>query len=233
MPDPGFPPFYSAEFFSKIRHIHEESPLNVAVMTEKQWYQLLLEDNCTMEEVNGQRIPIKCRVERANTETDWETSWRLARLPGLGPENVSFLLKMMHQILPTQERVARTNPRSSPACLMPGCGNGREDLEHALVLCQSNNGVGQRLMECLRDFVPNVEVGSALRLELDVDDDMEHPLVWMLATVLQAVWSLRVAKSKIQLYDIRAQLEAKINLLRETRYSNSAPILDQLVVKYF
>ena len=94
LPNPGLPPFYSAQFFSKIRQVHEESPLNVALMTEKQWYQLLLEDSCTMEEGNGgQRILIKCRVERANPEADWERSWKLARLPGLGSENISFLLK--------------------------------------------------------------------------------------------------------------------------------------------
>jgi hypothetical protein len=32
-----------------------------------------------------------CRVERAMPGTDWENSWRLARLPGLGPEN--FLIQ--------------------------------------------------------------------------------------------------------------------------------------------
>ena len=71
-----------------------------------------------------------------------------------------------------------------------------------------------------------------MRLELDVDQELEYPLVWLLATVFQAIWSIRVVKSKVQLYEIRAQLEAKINLLRETRYANSATRLDQLVEKY-
>ena len=151
LPDPGRPPFYSADFFSKIRQVHDESPLNVAHMTEKQWYQLLLEDTCTMEEDNGgHRISIKCRVERANPEVDWERSWRLARLPGLGPENVSFLWKLLHQILPTQERVARTKPLSSSACPVPGCGERMEDLSHALVWCQGNYEVGLRVMRCLK-----------------------------------------------------------------------------------
>ena len=74
-------------------------------MTEKQWYTLLSEDTCAMEEdENGQREYIKCRVERSSPDTDWEQCWRLARLPGIGPENTSFLFKLMHQILPTQER---------------------------------------------------------------------------------------------------------------------------------
>ena len=51
--NPGFPPFYSANFFSQIRHVHLETPLNVATMSEKQWYRLLLEENCIMEKVTG------------------------------------------------------------------------------------------------------------------------------------------------------------------------------------
>ena len=69
---------------------------------------------------------IMCRVELANPDTDWERSWMLARLPGLGPENVSFLFKIMHQILPTQESVVRTSPRTNPECPMPGSRTERE-----------------------------------------------------------------------------------------------------------
>jgi hypothetical protein len=71
-----------------------------------------------MEESDrGLRQQILCRVERASLGTDWENSWRLVRLPGLGPGNTSFLFKLMHEILPTQECVARTKPKASPAKL--------------------------------------------------------------------------------------------------------------------
>ena len=173
-----------------------------------------------------------CRVERASPATDWESCWRLARLPGLGPENTSFLVKMMHDILPTKERVARAMPRASPACSMPGCGEAREDRGHALVECVGNNGVGQGLMRCLRSFDANIEVEQVLRLELNVEEELELPLVWIVASVFLIVWNLRTTKSRVQLYEVRAQLEAKVNLLRETRHSNSATILDQLVMRY-
>jgi hypothetical protein len=116
---------------------------------------------------------------------------------------------------------------------MPGCRTDREDLSHALVICEGNDGVGVRMMTCLRNFVPNVDVSTALRLELEVDEEMQLPLVWLVGTVCQAIWKLRIEKSRIQLYEVRSQLEAKINLLRETRYSNAATLLDQLVVDYF
>ena len=146
-------------------------------MSEKQWYRLLLENNCTMESRNGDDQAFKlCRVELAHPETDWERSWRLARLPGLGPGNISFIFKMLHQILPTQERLARTTPRTSSDCLLPGCINLRDDLPHALVLCQGNDGVGARMMASFRSFSPNLDIGAALRLEFAVDEDVELPL---------------------------------------------------------
>ena len=93
--------------------------------------------------------------------------------------------------------------------------------------------MGQRMMRCLRDYVPNIEVGAASRLEINVEEDLELALVWLMASVLLSVWKLRVDKSRIQLYQVRAQLEANINLLRETRFSDKAIILDQLVASYF
>ena len=72
-----------------------------------------------------------------------------------------------------------------------------------------------------------------LRLEVDVDEGLELPLVWLVAASFSALWKLRAEKTKTTLFEIRSQLEAKINLLRETRYSNTATILDELVTNYF
>ena len=233
IPDPGYPPFYSEDFFSKIKRVHQHSPLNVATMTEKQWYRLLLEDYSLMEDNNEVREYKKCRVEQAKPETNWERSWRLARLSGLGPENTSFLFKMLHQLLPTQERLARLSPNTSSSCILPGCVNLLDDLPHALVQCQGNDGVGLKVMECVRSYAPNLDVEAALRLELDVSEEAELPLVWLLSTVCQAIWKCRATRTKVNLYDIRSKLEAQINLLRETRFSNITIILDQLVINYF
>ena len=92
-PDGGFPPFYPKELFSKKREIHLMSPIKVAAMSQKQWYNLLLEDYCN----------------KASHVTDLETSWRLARLKGLCQEHTSFKFKLLQKIPPTQERLQRAN----------------------------------------------------------------------------------------------------------------------------
>ena len=93
-------------------------------------------------------------------------------------------------------------------------------------------GVGHRVLRCLESVVPSIEVEAVLRLELGVEEDLELPVVWMISTVFSAIWKLRADKSRVQLYEIRAQLEAKVNLLRETRFTTSATILDEFVVNF-
>ena len=46
--DPGLTPYYNKEFFKIIKQVHNNSPLDVAAMTEAQWYLLLVEDKVTM-----------------------------------------------------------------------------------------------------------------------------------------------------------------------------------------
>ena len=235
VPDPGFPPFYPKEFFAKIREVHEESPLNVATMSEKQWYTLLLEDSCTMQVgEGGMRQFISSRVESASPGTDWETSWRLARLGGLGPENTSFLFKLLHQILPTQERLHRAKKEANPRCKAPGCTSGDVgDLQHSLVQCEANQLVGKKLMETLSQYQPTISTEAALRLEFSVEDDLELPLVWITAATLLSIWEQRKVGSKVQPYLTRAQLEAKVNILRDTRLSKITSFLDNMIKNMF
>ena len=72
--DPGYPPFYNQQFFSIIHAVHHDTPLNVSMMSEKQWYQYLLEEKVTMVETEQGRKLIPCRVETRHPEHDWETS---------------------------------------------------------------------------------------------------------------------------------------------------------------
>ena len=181
-----------------------------------------------MEETELGQEYIKCRVERATPTVDWELCWRLARLSGLGPDNISFLFKLLHQILPTQERVARTRPGTNPNCKSHRCQNSEDTLEHALIICQSNDGVGLALLDFMRSIIPGLQTESLLRLEINVSEELELPLVFFISVVLSSVWNLRVSGSRVQMYLVRSQLEAKINLLRETRYFLSAAKLEEI-----
>ena len=114
---PPLPPYYSQSFFNSIRWVKENTPMNVKTMTLAQWYRVLLEQEVTMVETDEtNREYIKFRAELLSPSTEWETCWRRARLRGLGSAATSFLWKLLHLLLPTEQRVARILPNSSEFC---------------------------------------------------------------------------------------------------------------------
>ena len=196
-------------------------------MSEKQWYTHLLEDQVIKEfKEDGEEVYKPCWVEVASPTTNWEETWRLARLTGLGPKNVSFLFRLLHQTLPTQERLARIRPGSSSACKALGCRrNSEETLRHALFNCDGNDGVGVGVMEALHKVQQALEVEKVLRLELQLDKEHELPVVWFLATTMRMLWDMRQSGSRVDKYIVRTQLEAEINLLRRTRLEYSVTMI--------
>ena len=74
----------------------ENTPLNVATMTTAQWYRVLVEQEITMVNTDtaGSEY-IKSRAELASPETDWEKTWRLARIKGLGSD---FIIEFQKSI---------------------------------------------------------------------------------------------------------------------------------------
>ena len=123
------------------------------------------------------------------------------------------------------------NIEASPFCKAHGCTG--TDLGHSLVDCPANQGVGTRLMNRLRTHQPNLSTGAALRLELLVDEDSELPLVWLTAATLLSIWDQKKASSRVQPHLTRSTLEAKVNILRETRLVNLTTILQELIENMF
>ena len=227
--NPGTPPFYTQEFFSVIRQVHQHTPLNVASMSEKQWYQFLIESNVTMVETDENRQLVPCRAEIQNPECDWDRIWSRARLPGLGSEFTSFLFKVLHDLLPTQERLSRTSPTESGQCKL--CVTDvQEDLVHALVRCPGNQGVGQAVMHCIPQQAGHQDQ-YFVKLQLDLEDHLELPVVWFLAAAWSLIWERRKQGKRPELYKVRAELEAKVSLLRETRHQPAAEIISSMISK--
>jgi hypothetical protein len=231
--NPGIPPFYNMDFFSTIQHVHLNTPLNVAHMTEKQWYQLLVEKKITMAETQGEKWQyIPCRVETKIPEIDWNNTWSRTRLQGLGPELMSFLFKVVHDLLPSQERLAKTSPTISGKCKL--CVTDMvEDLVHALIRCPGNNGVGEAVLHCLPVQVHGaLEEQHALKLQLTLGESEELPAVWFLAEAWRSIWESRTLGKRPELYKVRADLEAKVSLLRKTRnHGEAAELISTMILK--
>ena len=104
-----------------------------------------------------------------------------------------------------------------------------EDLEHALFQCSFNSGTGTLLRRSLSSLAPRISALQILTLSLDVDLTDEFPCVWLISHTLFFIWSSRVEKKLIRLFQIRADLEARASLLRETRVEENTAKIENLI----
>ena len=193
LPDPGLPPYYDQDFFATIRHYHQHSPLNVALMSIKQWYQALLEDRVLMSAPADGSPPslLPVRVETLSPTTDWPQAWQLVRTRGLGSDLVTFLFKLLHCLLPTQDRVARLGgSENGGRCKL--CNDEIEDILHAMFNCPHNLVSGNALLGYLQVATPGLTQEGALKLELEasLNDDGVLASLCVLSTSLKFIWEI-------------------------------------------
>ena len=69
--------------------------------------------------------------------------------------------------------------------------------------------------------MPTLSPEAALLLELgpDLTEQQELALVTLLAGGLKYIWESRSDKKQVQLYKMRAEAEARVSILRKTRYT--------------
>ena len=82
---------------------------------------------------------------------------------------------------------------------------------------------GLALMGYVQTVLPNLSQDEALRLEFGQELSEADCLatVCILSTGLKYIWEARVEKKAATVYKMRAEIEAKVSILRKTRYSNS------------
>ena len=175
-------------------------------------------------------IPV--RAESLSPSNDWTHSWRLARIKGLESQLSTFLFKLLHQLLPTQERVQRLGGTEDN---LPGLcklfHTEVEDLSHAFFYCPQSRVSGLALLGWVQGVAPTLQPEDALQLKLQTTLSQEDELaaVCMLATGLKHIWEARVSKKQITPFQVRAELEAKISLLRRTRYVGAGSKMQELL----
>ena len=90
---------------------------------------------------------------------------------------------------------------------------------------------GHALLGYLQVIDPNLSPEAVLRLELDPGKEEKEILAMtsMLSTGLTYIWECRVAKKQVQLFRMRAEIEAKISILRKTRHVGAAEIMCEMM----
>ena len=235
--DPGYTPYYNKDFFANIRKVQHNSPLNPVYLTTKEWYKFLLEENATMRDIDeeGRKELIPCRIEEREPDVHWSESYRLLRLKGLSPSQKSHLFCLIHELLPSKERVSNIMPATSPACTL--CrDNSPETYLHCFFGCNYNRDAGEALLRCATSYARTLTAPGLLRLEVVCDDPFLLPTIVLIATGLQLIWNNRHEKKVTTVWSMRSELEARISLLRKARKKQireAAKILENMVSNSF
>ena len=117
LPDPGFPPYYNRDFFNIIKTVKREIREDIVFLTQKEWYYHLLRFFVTERDIPNydMKEKIPCRMEK-EPEINWPDIYANSRLKGLSPDDKSFMIKTIHQLLPVKLRVSILIPNSDPSC---------------------------------------------------------------------------------------------------------------------
>ena len=235
--DPGRHPYYSVAFFSVIKDIHLNTPLNVTWVSMKEWYQILLERGVThnSEYIDSPQILITSRLEESHPGKDLTHSYRMCRLFGLSPDQKSFMFKMVQNLLPTRERLNRLGKVASPSCLF--CDSPEDTLEH-LIVCPNSSEATTPLLACLSSQVSNLTSTDVTTMIINTSESWELSAAWLVATSLTFVWEDRAAGKSKSLSRLRAELKANVALLSSTKWKhyslhNSVVLLNEAINLHF
>ena len=201
--------------------------LNIKTMSVKLWYKHLIEVHVTHTEPEDPSALVPCRVEKLAPNIDWGRSWLAICIPGLTPEMRSFLWKMLHCILPTQDRLHRMNMpnASSPLCVQCTAGE-LDDIEHALLRCSKVKPGADFLLKTLKLEIPDLTLERIKYLDFRTEDLLVP--TYLTAATLSQLWISRTCTRNFSWQSVHSNVEQSILTLMKTRFSVAASRLQYM-----
>ena len=171
------------------------------------------------QEEHSQTWISKCsRIERLYPEVDWGRSWEYMNMRGLGSEKMTFIFRMLHNLLPVNIRLFRMNLSATPTCQL--CKHGHvEDIPHAVLECTFNSAINDWIVAVLYDIDTSLLDHPVTSLNLStfnlpISHDGKFPVIWFIAAVLMIVWKSRCEKKPITIPKLRSLLLAELELMK-------------------
>ena len=90
----------------------------------------------------------------------------------------------------------------------------------AFFSCPASRLAGLATLGWAQQHDPTLTPNLALRLEMmeDLDEISKLAAISILATGLNFIWEARIKKKSVKIYEVRAELESLVSLLRRSRF---------------
>ena len=184
--DLQLPPYYNVDFLNTLKYYNENLIRNIAVMTIKEWYQLILDDRLLMSPSTTQSVSRSLiwvsepRHFLAKNLASSLGSWSIW-IPCL-PSVAASSWPAPHSRLCGKTRWEPWVP--SPRCVSAMSADTTEDLYHVYFRCENNwHGILGLLM-CVQQTLNRtyITAHNCLFLNLDIPSSYKVAIITMLAT---------------------------------------------------
>lgn len=235
-PKPQLPKFYSDEFISSIKMAIKMGK-NVQNMSSKDWYNFLLnhkllEEEITEEDGTISRVEVKCKTELLNTELIWTDIWELAKMKGLANTARSFLWRLLHNLLPSEQRLFQLKKNRSPKCVL--CLENEVDCvwSHSFTTCTFSLEEMNWLVEVLARMDPTITKEKTVFLQVKpTSRENKFMCVWLIAESMEYIWAKRRAKTRVEVENLKTIIKAKLeNLALSQCYRKIATNVNNWIV---
>ena len=122
---------------------------------------------------------------------------------------------MNNNLLVTRERLHRLRKAPTPYCTH--CPGEMVDDRIHLFHCIHTKEVTSRLLSAVTSYLPAVTASDIINLSLPVTESLELPLTWIVSVCLSFAWEERVAGRTACHTIAKAEMMARIAILKETR----------------
>ena len=188
-------------------------------MTIKQWYNFLNEQEYTVfDDASEMRISRKCKVENLHPDVNWKAIWPKCRHSSLNGDMSSFTFKLLHDLLPIEERLSKVLRNTAPACKLNCPGDIHADTEHVFFLCPATRQVGDWLLNKVLQSDPQASPSSILKLDIVGGTE----IIWIVIFTLRMIWEKRTKGKPIKLENIIASMDCDLNILLKTKHEKLA-----------
>lgn len=224
---PSLPPYYPIDFLKTIK-LAKDRGNNIEKIKAKDWYEHLINMSTLEEEIQHENgtiewRKIKCKAELKNPEVDWPKIWEQASIKRISSISRGVIWKILHAILPTQERLNRiTRTVMSPAYIQCPTGETDNILVHCFINCDQSREAMDWLITLIRTMAPGLTKNDMIRLKVNPSDLTQiEPCIWLVCESLEYVWSRRKSRERVSIPELKAILKNRAAKLSSSKKYNA------------
>ena len=207
------PPWYSDEFFGRIREAREEG-LEVVNMTVKQWYWRFLNKVTHIKNPVTLTEELKqSRVEYIFPHINHKLCFRNIRYSGFPSKIMSVLFKLKYDLYLTEERRYYCKLSNSSRCKY--CPR-TDHIGHFLICAASPmKRISERILQMFQSNIHNITLERIMNMEMEADQDVTFALGWMLAAVTDHHFNINNLSSRDSEKTLIARLKTDFSMFNQ------------------